>query len=306
MDRDDALRSRRAAQDHRVRRRRLIAAGALGLLVVLAGVLISRGDDAAAPTAVHQATPTSTPHTIAKPEVKTIPIASMPGAHLAPGEPVAVLMYHVIGVRPPSAPNPTLWVTPQEFTAQVKGLRKAGYNAVTLRQVWDAWHHGGKLPRKPVVLSFDDGYAGQVRYALPTLARRGWAGVLNLKLGNLKDMGGTRTVRRMTRAGWEIDSHTLTHPDLTTVPAQQLRRELVVSRARLRRYFHQAVSFFCYPSGRFDATVVAAVKDAGYKAATTVELGWAKPGGDPYTLPRVRIDAGMSPSAVLQRLRDTR
>ena len=304
MDRDDALHRRRAASNRRVRRRRLIAAGTVGLVVVLAAVVLSRGDDPPAPTAARQAT--LTPRTIAKPVVRVTPIAALPGAHLAPDEPVPVLMYHVIGVRPASAPNPTLWVSPTDFTAQIKGLRKAGYHAVTLRQVWDAWHHGGKLPRKPVVLSFDDGYAGQVRFALPTLARRGWAGVLNLKLGNLKDMGGTRAVRRMVRAGWEIDSHTLTHPDLTTVSAQQLRRELVVSRARLKRYFHQGVSFFCYPSGKFDDTVIAAVKAAGYKAATTTELGWAGPGDDPFTLPRVRIDAGMSPSAVLARVRDAR
>jgi peptidoglycan/xylan/chitin deacetylase (PgdA/CDA1 family) len=304
MDHEDARHLRRAEHKRHVRRRRLAAAGMVGALLAVALVLISRGDDRAAPPVRHQATLRTA--SIAKPVVNAIPIATMPGAHLAPDEPVPILMYHVIGVRPASAPNPTLWVTPTEFTAHVKGLRKAGYHAVTLRQVWDAWHHGAKLPRKPVVLSFDDGYGGQVRYALPTLAKRGWPGVLNLELHNLKDTGGTRAVRRMVRAGWEIDSHTLTHPDLTTVSAQQLRRELVVSRARLKRYFHQRVSFFCYPSGKFDATVVAAVKAAGYKAATTTQLGWARPGADPFALPRVRIDAGMSPSAVLARVREAR
>jgi len=60
------------------------------------------------------------------------------------------------------------------------------------------------LPRRPIVLSFDDGYAGQVAYALPALKRLRWSGVLKLKLDNLARMGGTAAVRRLLRAGWEV------------------------------------------------------------------------------------------------------
>jgi peptidoglycan/xylan/chitin deacetylase (PgdA/CDA1 family) len=214
-------------------------------------------------------------------------------------------MYHVIGTRGPLTANPGLWVSPVDFEAQVQGLRRAGYHAVTLQDAWNAWHRKGKLPSKPVVLSFDDGYAGQVRHALPALAAAGWPGVLNLKLGNLADMGGTKAVKRLIAAGWEVDAHTISHPDLTTLGPDRLREEVAGSRARLRRLFRVAASFFCYPSGRYDATVIAAVKAAGYLAATTTQLGWASPATDAFTLPRVRVDGGMSPDAVLQRLRDS-
>jgi peptidoglycan/xylan/chitin deacetylase (PgdA/CDA1 family) len=229
-----------------------------------------------------------------------------PGAHRAPHEAVPILMYHVIGHVQPGARLPLLWVTPAALRAQVRALRDGHFHGVTLGQVWDAWHHGGKLPPKPVVFSFDDGYEGQVRDALPALRRAGWPAVLNLTLANLPDIGGTRGGKRLIAAGWEIDSHTLTHPDLTTLSDADLRRELRESRARITRLFGQPASFLCYPSGRYDARVIQAVRDAGYLAATTVAPGYAQPNANPYALARVRVDGEMSAAALLQRLRDLR
>jgi len=119
-------------------------------------------------------------------------------------------------------------------------------------------------------------------------------------------MGGTAAVRRLLRAGWEVDSHTVSHRDLTTLSAAAVKREIAGSRTRLRKLFGVAVDFFAYPGGRHDDDVIAAVKDAGYEAATTAQLGWARRDEDPFAMPRVRVDGGMSARAVLQRLRDTR
>jgi peptidoglycan/xylan/chitin deacetylase (PgdA/CDA1 family) len=212
-------------------------------------------------------------------------------------------MYHVIGFRRPSTPNAELWVLPREFAAEMHALRRAGYHGVTLGEVWDAWHHGGLLPSKPVVVSFDDGYYGQERDALPTLRAMHWPGVLNLKLDNLADMGGPRGIRRLIAGGWEIDSHTITHPDLTRVSDAQLRFELDASRTRLRRLFGpRAARFFCYPSGRYDPRVVAAVRRAGYLAATATVPGLAAR-ADRFALFRVRVNGTDTPGTLLARLR---
>ena len=105
------------------------------------------------------------------------------------------------------------------FAAQVGWLAGHGYHAVTLQQVFDSWRGAGTLPPRPVVLSFDDGYLSQVTNALPVLKARKWPGVLNLEYRNLKPVWGIRPpgVRKLLAAGWELDAHTLTHPDLTTV-----------------------------------------------------------------------------------------
>jgi peptidoglycan/xylan/chitin deacetylase (PgdA/CDA1 family) len=107
----------------------------------------------------------------------------------------------------------------------------------------------------------------------------------------------------MIHAGWELDAHTLTHRDLTTLDAAQLRHELAGSRTALRRRFGVAVDAFCYPAGRFNATVQAAVRAAGYRAATTEIPGAAKPSGDRYALPRIRVDGGESAAAVVAKVR---
>jgi peptidoglycan/xylan/chitin deacetylase (PgdA/CDA1 family) len=206
-------------------------------------------------------------------------------------QPVPILMYHVIGSPPAGAPYPELYVTRADFAAQVAWLRARGYHAVTLRRVFDSWRGAARLPERPIVLSFDDGYLGDVRFALPILKARRWPGVLNLEVRNLQPVWGIRPpgVRKLIAAGWEIDAHTLTHPDLTAVDPARLREEVEGSREAIRKRFHVPVDFFCYPAGRYDAAVVEAVKRAGYLGATTTRYGLARP-GELYTLARVRVD----------------
>ena len=217
--------------------------------------------------------------------------------------PVPVLMYHVITEAPAGAVNAQLWVKHETFAAEMQALRRAGYHAITLRQAFDAWQHGGPLPRKPVVVSFDDGYLSQYRYARPVLRKLGWPGVLNLELRNLGKGGlSEHQVRALLASGWELDSHTLTHPDLTTVSDAQLRVELAGSRRELRRRFGAGVAeFFCYPAGRHDARVLAAVRAAGYRGATTVEEGLGTR-GQPFALRRVRVNADDTPESLIARL----
>jgi peptidoglycan/xylan/chitin deacetylase (PgdA/CDA1 family) len=228
--------------------------------------------------------------------------AAPTGPHHAP---VAILMYHVVAAAPPGAPYKDLWVAPGRFTQEMHALAHAGYHATTLDAVWRAWHGHGSLPRHPVVISFDDGYQSQSTAARRMLHRLGWPGVLNLEVKNVGLKGGLARdqVRAMMRDGWEIDAHTLTHPDLTTVDAARLRREVGGSRRWLRRAFGVPVDFFAYPSGRYNPTVEAAVRAAGYMGATTTQLGQATRAGDPYAMPRVRVTPEMSPAQLLALVR---
>ena len=141
-------------------------------------------------------------------------------------------------------------MTRPDFRQQMDWLDEHGYEAVTLEQVEDAWYHGGTLPPKPVVLSFDDGYRPQFTFALPELRKHGWAGVLNLKAEG-SDLYESN-VEAMIAAGWELAAHTIHHPDLTTLDAAELKEEVAGSREILRREYGVPVKNFCYPAGRFD------------------------------------------------------
>jgi peptidoglycan/xylan/chitin deacetylase (PgdA/CDA1 family) len=224
--------------------------------------------------------------------VSRMPRADRPPVRQAPpGQPVPILMYHVIGSPPPGARYPGLFVSPADFRAQMLWLRGKGFHPVTLTQLW-RYRHGGHLPVHPIVLTFDDGYRGDATLAMPLLHRLGWPAVLDLLVANLHRHGWglhPSQVRQMAADGWEIASHTLTHPDLTTLSAARLRREVTGSRRVLQTEFGQPVDFFCYPAGQFDSRVIAAVRRAGYLAALTELPGDAGTGSPAYELPRIRI-----------------
>ena len=211
-------------------------------------------------------------------------------------------MYHVIAAPPPGAEFPALFVPPVDFAGQMRWLARHGYHAVTLHDVYEHWVAGSPLPRRPIVLSFDDGYLSDATEALPVLRRLHWPAVLNLEVNNVQrnDLSFWR-VLELKAAGWEIDAHTITHPDLTTLDDARLWREVAGSRAELRRLFHVPADFFCYPHGRYDARVVDAVRRAGYFGATTENPGLAQP-ADLYTLSRIRVDGSESVAGFAHRM----
>jgi peptidoglycan/xylan/chitin deacetylase (PgdA/CDA1 family) len=216
--------------------------------------------------------------------------------------PVPILMYHVIASSPADAPNPPLFTKPLRFAAQMDYLAKSGYTAVTLDQVYDAWTNG-LIPRKPIVISFDDGYRGDYTDAMPILREHDWPGVLNLELGSLENGELTEPmIEELLAAGWELDSHTISHLDLTKLEPPMLKREVAGSREILRKRFGVPVDFFCYPAGRYDAPAVAEVRKAGYLGATTTQPGLASR-RDLYKLRRIRIDQSDGVAALAEKLK---
>jgi peptidoglycan/xylan/chitin deacetylase (PgdA/CDA1 family) len=216
--------------------------------------------------------------------------------------PVPILMYHVVSSPQPGAPYPDLYTPKPVFSAQMKALAHRGYHGVTLGQVYDYWKRGYALPSKPIVISFDDGYLSHYTKAMPVLKALGWPGVLNLEVDNVRPGDLTASqVRGLIAAGWEVDSHTVTHPDLRTVSDSQLRHELSGSRAYLKKHFGVPANFFCYPAGRYDSRVESAVKAAGYRAATTTQPGYASP-KSLFTLNRIRVDGADGVSGLLRDL----
>ncbi|HEY4452574.1 MAG TPA: polysaccharide deacetylase family protein [Solirubrobacteraceae bacterium] len=307
MDAQDR-RARREAQTTALRRRRRTAAlGALtAALVAAVAVALSAGGSsprgrpqAVASHAARKAGGTRTPASSAG--TATGSSSGPPGS-----EPVPILMYHVIAAPPAGAPFPGLYVPPAEFSEEMHALKEAGWHAVTLDQVEANWKRGVSLGAgKPIVLSFDNGYQSQYTQALPVLQRLGWVGEENIQLSGLPPSQGgllQRQIRGLVAAGWELDTQGFSHADLVTLDPEELHYQVAVSRQTLQRRFHVPVDWFCYPSGHYDATVIAAVKAAGYAGSTTVIPGWANREDDPYRLPRLRVLGGTSPQQLLSNI----
>jgi peptidoglycan/xylan/chitin deacetylase (PgdA/CDA1 family) len=312
----DPVQERRRARERARRaraRRRLLAAASLTAVVVAAVVVValaatgagsssSRG--AAGParaiaTGGHRAAAGGRPlgggaRRGAAPAARS---AGHPGDAAAP-----ILMYHVINPPPPGAPYPGLYVPRSQFAAQMAALKAAGWHAVTMDQLWANWTRGAPLPPKPIVLSFDNGYASQYTNALPVLRRLGWVGVENIQLLGLPPAQGGLTdaqVRGLLAAGWELDTQGMSHAELTALGGAGLRYQIAHARALLRARYGVPVDWFCYPSGHYDAAVIAAVHAAGFVGSTTVVPGWARRALDPYRLPRLRVLGGTTPTELL-------
>jgi peptidoglycan/xylan/chitin deacetylase (PgdA/CDA1 family) len=307
MDRE-LLHGRREARRRAIRRRRRLAAGLMLTAAAVIVVVLAAGGSSnqargrrTAALGTARASGGSSALTTASDGSPTGPRGT---------EPVPILMYHVIAAPPPGAPFPGLYVAPGEFAAQMRALKSAGWHAVTLDQVHDNWSKGTSLPAgKPIVLTFDNGYESQYTQALPVLRGLGWVGDENIQLTGLPPSQGgfgRGQVRELLAAGWELDTQGFSHADLITLDARQLHYEVAVARTVLQQRYHVPVRWFCYPSGHYDSTVIAAVKAAGYEGSTTVVPGWAHPEDDSYRLHRLRVLGGTSPQQLLAQLQSVR
>jgi peptidoglycan/xylan/chitin deacetylase (PgdA/CDA1 family) len=189
--------------------------------------------------------------------------------------PVPILEYHAIQPPVAATPYPDLFVPQSDFERQMAWLDDHGYEAVTLRQVEAAWDGGGKLPPKPVVVSFDDGYRSQYVAGFLVLQRYHWPGVIDLIAGSQGDDLPTVDVKRMLAAGWELASHTVNHVDVSTLDSSQLAAEIAGSKRQLERRFGVQVDDFSYPDGHYDQAAIAELRRAGYRGATTELPGLA-------------------------------
>jgi peptidoglycan/xylan/chitin deacetylase (PgdA/CDA1 family) len=218
--------------------------------------------------------------------------------------PVPILMYHAVedAIRPPEYKH--FYVTTKDLRRQMRELKARGYEAITLDALRQAQSGQAALPAKPIVLTFDDGYANLLPNMHPLLAEMGWPYTVYLvseRIGGknvwVEPEGFEATpllsraqIREMQRyAGAHFEAHTATHPKLAELDPDRARREIVDGKDRLEQMLGKPVRHFCYPYGSYSETVVGLVRDAGFETATTTDFGRTRRGDDPLRLPRVSI-----------------
>lgn len=225
-----------------------------------------------------------------------------------------ILMYHKIQPRRDAGTD--LAVTVDAFRAQVGYLRRRGYRSLSLAELAQACRRGVSLPRRAVVITFDDAYASVRDLALPILAQAGFTAtvfVVPQAVGkfNFWDQGKTvpRTdcldragLQALAEAGWEIGSHGATHANLTELADEPLRRELEESKRDLEDWFNQPINTLSYPYGAWNARVRSAAERAGYAAACAISPGTAAVTADLLALRRVYVKPGDSLPAFARKL----
>jgi peptidoglycan/xylan/chitin deacetylase (PgdA/CDA1 family) len=213
---------------------------------------------------------------------------------------VLVLCYHAISDDWPAA----LSTTPERFEAQLELLLERGYRPVTFEQaVTDP------APGRTLAVTFDDAYRSVLERAYPIMERLGvpgtvfvptdwagreepmaWAGI-DQWLGGPHEREltcmGWEDLRGLARAGWEIGSHTRSHPHLTQIDDGRLDAELRESRAACEQGMGGTCRSIAYPYGDVDQRVIAASRAAGYSLGASLPKRFGS--RDPLDWPRVGV-----------------
>ncbi len=195
---------------------------------------------------------------------------------------VPILVYHSVMPHHPgqTSEQRVLDVDDSVFVAQMRYLVDGGYHVVSLDALVDALEGRNTLPRRSVVITFDDGWENQYRHAFPILRRFGVTAtffVFTSPIGKDDLVMTWPQLRELQDAGMTIGSHTRTHPVLPSYH-RSLHNEVAMSRADIARHLGRAPDFFAYPFGEWDAESAASARSAGYRAARIYRGGaWNTP-----------------------------
>jgi len=232
-------------------------------------------------------------------------------------ERVPVLMYHRIG-EALNGSEQKYCISPDNFSAHMQVLFDNGYRACTANDFVD-WLMGDiQLPDKSLLITFDDGYLGVFEHGLPVLRDLEWPAVMFLVSGMIgkKDgwcqrenpslktypLMGTDEIQTMHTQGFSFFSHSRSHTDLNQCDEAALIDELSGSREDLERLLDEPIDYVAYPYGHYNDLVLESVKNAGYKAAFSVQPGFNRPGVDPYRIRRIDVFGTDTPKMLLRKV----
>lgn len=192
---------------------------------------------------------------------------------------IPILMYHRIA----DVPGDRNSLPPKKFEQQLQYLHSKGYTTINMDQLYSHYALGQSLPKKSVVLTFDDAYADNLYTAMPIMQKynmignvfaiTNWIGKQN-KWENFGKQP-TRTMNEKELLEWKnagnyIGSHTCNHPFLVNCPLKELIRELSASKTHLCELTHSDVISICYPYGSFNSDVIKASVESGYKIGLAI------------------------------------
>jgi peptidoglycan/xylan/chitin deacetylase (PgdA/CDA1 family)/glycosyltransferase involved in cell wall biosynthesis len=212
-----------------------------------------------------------------------------------------ILLYHA--VAEPGEKASRYVIPPGRFAAHLQWIRRFGYQPISLEHYLECRRAQRLPPARSVVITFDDGYADNYRYAFPILSRHGVPATIFLvtdHVGNVNawDADGALAgrpildwsqVEEMAAAGVRFGAHTRSHVRLTAVDLAEAEEQIRASHAMLANHLDQPAKAFAYPYGLHDPGLHALVVVAGFEAGLTVDAGLNGPATPDPALHRAEI-----------------
>ncbi len=243
-----------------------IALIAVIILAVAAGVFFIIAKSSARKVSVDTNSNTDT-KTVIAPVGKPSDISKIP-----------ILTYHSFGPKPEQkegAMQLHYRITAEKFEAQMKYLADKGYATITFADLVENQLNGKPIPDHAIVLTFDDGWKSQYEYAVPILEKYKFTGTFFIITNSTgaKSYMSVDELKDLNSKGFEIASHTKTHPKLVTLDDVKLADELQGSKKALEDKLGITITTMAYPYYGHDDRVMKAVQAAGYHGA---RAGWGK------------------------------
>lgn len=228
-----------------------------------------------------------------------------PKTALGAGISIPILLYHYVA----NNPNPkdtarnSLSVSPDKFEAQMNYLAQNGYTPITLDTLYGIYNKQTSAPKKPIVLTFDDGYIDFYTIVYPILRKFNFHAVSFIATGliegsyymNWNQIKGIQSSGLVT-----FEDHTVTHANLAGLTFQAALKQMIDSKNVLQSQTGYPVNFIAYPYGISNKTVQAAAQKAGFVGGLGVWYGKAT--GPSINMPRIKVSGFWSLKEFASRL----
>lgn len=202
---------------------------------------------------------------------------------------IPILMYHSICS---DDPDNSLMIPTEMFAEQMEWLRENDFTAMSMDDVIEAMNTG-KVPKRPVLITFDDGYADNYINAFPELKNNNLKGTFFIISDTITEEGGyymsTSMLKEMKEAGMEIENHTANHLELNNLSREDAIDSIKRGQEFLRSVIGSNGNYLCYPVGRYSDETIEIQKELGIKAALTTQGGISSIADGKYELKRIRI-----------------
>ncbi|MCK9479369.1 MAG: polysaccharide deacetylase family protein [Firmicutes bacterium] len=185
---------------------------------------------------------------------------------------VPVLLYHNI-MEKTDGENPLVTITPRVFREHMTALKNAGFEAITFDDFYNYAYNEAALPKKPIIISFDDGYESNYRYTYPILQELGIKATIFIVTETVGAIDGVNyphftwdEAKEMTESGLiDIQSHSHSHQDISLLSESEAVREIRLSKYLIETNLDKKCEVFAYPFGSVTDFAAQAVSEAGYK-----------------------------------------
>ncbi len=206
---------------------------------------------------------------------------------------VFILSYHSV-----SEDGWRFSINAKEIKKQINYLSER-FDIIDLKTLESIIIEKKRILKPSIVITFDDGYQDILRlksflkkknikpalFVLANSDNANW-----VELGSKRKFLNRSEILSLYKEGYEIGSHTNTHPNLSSLSKKMLEDEVFASKIMLEKNLGITIKYFAYPRGKYSHEVIQQVSKAGYKIALTMDDGFISDKTNPMLVPRIGVD----------------